>query len=72
MDEQKLKEVLETTHSTDYVDKHISLNNVYRRLTLLYGQECMQVVTRCGYYTRISVKIPLNQQVPQLDDTHSA
>ena len=72
MDDEKLAEVLETMHSAEYVDKHISLNNVYRRLTLLYGQECMQVVTRCGYYTRISVKIPLNQQVPQLDDTHSA
>jgi len=72
MDDDKLAEVLETMHSAEYVDKHISLNNVYRRLTLIYGTECMQVSTRCGCYTRISVTVPLNQHLPQFDDTHSA
>lgn len=71
MDEEKLTEVLETMHSIEYVDKHISLNNVYRRLTLLYGRDCMQVVTRSGCYTRISVRIPVEQPQPQLGDTHS-
>jgi len=72
MDEEKLAEVLETMHTKEYVDKHISLNNVYRRLTLLYGREYLQVSARRGCYTRISVRIPLNQRPPQLDDTHSA
>ena len=71
MDEEKLTEVLETMHSIEYVDKHISLNNVYRRLTLLYGRDCMQVVTRSGCYTRISVRIPVEQPQPQPGDTHS-
>ncbi len=72
MDDEKIAEVLQTMHSAEYVDKHISLNNVCRRLTLLYGPECMQVSTRSGCYTRISVRIPVNQHLPQLDDTHSA
>lgn len=71
MVEEKLTEVLETMHSIEYVDKHISLNNVYRRLTLLYGRDCMQVVTRSGCYTRISVRIPVEQPQPPLGDTHS-
>jgi len=72
MDDEKITEVLQTMRSAEYVDKHISLNNVYRRLTLLYGPECMQVSTRSGCYTRISVRIPVNQSLPQLDDTHWA
>ena len=74
MDEQKLSEVLETTYSTDYVDKHISLNNVYRRLSLLYGPNCMQISSRSGCYTKISVRIAAEQlqELPKHDGTHSA
>jgi len=72
MDEEKLAKVLETMHTTEYVDKHIGLNNVYRRLTLLYGRDCLHVTARRGCYTRISVRIPLDQRPRQLDDTHSA
>ena len=74
MDEQKFKEVLETMHSAEYVDKHISLNNVCRRLTLLYGPNCIQLTSRKGCYTRISVRIPVDQDpdAPRLDDTRSA
>lgn len=59
MDDEKLAEVLATAHTTDYVKKHISLNNVYRRLTLLYGADCMQIASRSGCYTRITARIPL-------------
>jgi two-component system sensor histidine kinase YesM len=74
MDEQKLNEVLETTHSAEYVDKHISLNNVHRRLTLLYGPNCMNITSRSGCYTRISVRIPVTQnpELQPLDDMHLA
>ncbi len=72
MDEEKLAEVLETMHTKEYVDKHISLNNVYRRLTLLYGKGCLKVTARRGCYTRISVRIPLEQSLPQLDGRHWA
>jgi two-component system sensor histidine kinase YesM len=74
MDEQKLAEVLETTHSTAYVDKHISLNNVYRRLTLLYGPNCMQIASRSGHYTKISVRIAAekNRENPDSDGRRSA
>lgn len=74
MDDRKLSEVLETTYSTDYVDKHISLNNVYRRLSLLYGPKCMQISSRSGCYTKISVKIAAEQaqEFPKHDGTHSA
>lgn len=68
MDEQKLAEILETTHSTDYVDKHISLNNVYRRLMLLYGPNCMQIASCSGHYTKISVRIAADQN-PGLPDS---
>ena len=71
MDEQKLAEVLETMHSASYVDKHISLNNVYRRITLLYGPDCMRIVTRSGCYTQIAVRIPAEQN-RQYGDTHLA
>ncbi|MBQ9856558.1 MAG: histidine kinase [Clostridia bacterium] len=74
MDDQKLAEVLETTHSTDYVDKHISLNNVYRRLTLLYGPNCMHISSRSGHYTKISVRIAAekNRDIPDSDGKRSA
>ena len=71
MDEQKLAEVLETMHSAGYVDKHISLNNVYRRITLLYGPDCMRILTRSGCYTQIAVRIPVEQN-RQYGDTHLA
>lgn len=73
MDEQKLAEVLETTHSTAYVEKHISLNNVYRRLTLLYGPNCMRIASSSGHYTQISVRIAVeqNQEIPASGDMRS-
>ena len=72
MDENKFAEVLDTMHSMEYVDKHISLNNVCRRLTLLYGENCIRINTRSGCYTRISVTIPVDQTQTKLDGKHSA
>ena len=71
MNEEKLAEVLATAHTSEFVEKHISLNNVYRRLTLLYGPDCMQIVSRNGYYTCISVRVPINQpaNIPMNDPT---
>lgn len=60
MTPEKLANVLGTMHRTDYVEKHISLNNVYRRLQLLYGRECMTIKSKPGYYTSISVSIPFH------------
>jgi len=74
MEEEKLAEVLETMCSAGYVDKHISLNNVCRRLTLLYGPDCLRIASRSGCYTKISVMIPVNQnpELPPLSGMHSA
>lgn len=74
MEEEKLKEITATMQSAEYVDKHISLNNVYRRLTLLYGEKCMTIDSRYGCFTRISVRIPvsLNPDLRILGDTPSA
>ncbi|MBQ4159200.1 MAG: histidine kinase [Clostridia bacterium] len=60
MDDEKLKEITSTMKRKEYVDKHISLNNVYRRLMLLYGKECMSIQTKYGCYTKISVRIPVS------------
>jgi two-component system sensor histidine kinase YesM len=74
MDKDKLDEVLETMCGAGYVEKHISLNNVCRRLTLLYGPDCLKIVSRSGCYTKISVCIPIGQNpaVQPLADRHSA
>ena len=71
MNEEKLAEVLATAHTSEFVEKHISLNNVYRRLTLLYGPDCMRIVSRNGYYTCISVRVPIKQpaHIPMNDPT---
>lgn len=63
MTDEKLKEVSETMKSAGYIDKHISLNNVCRRLTLLYGEDAMKISTRSGCYTKISVRIPIKQDL---------
>lgn len=74
MTEEKLEEITKTMRSAEYVEKHISLNNVYRRLTLLYGEECVTVKSRSGCYTRISVRIPVSNHpdVRQHGGTHLA
>ncbi|MBQ3080526.1 MAG: histidine kinase [Clostridia bacterium] len=58
MNEEKLGEVLSNMRSSDYPEKHISLNNVYRRLVLIYGKEQLSIRSKDGHYTRISVCIP--------------
>ena len=74
MEEEKLREITATMRRKEYVDKHISINNVYRRLALLYGEECMTIESRYASYTKISVRIPisLNPDLKILGDTPSA
>lgn len=71
MSAEKLASVQETMQRAEYVDRHISLNNVHRRLYLLFHQECMELRSVEGCYTRITVVIPLSpiQQLPPADDT---
>lgn len=59
MDEERLIEVRRILSSPNNQSKHIGLNNVHRRLVLLYGEDYgIDIQSSLGSGTRVSVVIP--------------
>ena len=59
MNDARFQQVLSDMRSDDIIVSHIGLNNLYHRLKLTYQQDCMQITTREGVFTRIELNLPL-------------
>ena len=59
MNDARFQQVLTDMRSDAAVMSHIGLNNLYHRLKLTYQQDCMQITTREGCFTRIALLLPL-------------